>query len=563
MARMVPNVTPSGSEAEAEVYRALRDTTSEEYLALHSVPWVAREPGRPGQAVGEIDFLVIHPEHGLLVIEVKGGGVEYDSQENRWTSRGRGGVFTIHDPHQQAVAGAHRVLDRLKGIPAFRRQRPRVGHAVMFPDGFLPSQLPMDAETVWFGAECLDDMERSLTKAYDYWTRAFPQPTRLDQRQIEQIQRSLKGEFRLVDPLRAEVESAERELVRLTEEQVGALDMLVNQPRALVSGCAGSGKTVLAVEQARRIAAEGKRALLVCFNERLGRHLQRQLADDADITCHFFHGLCEEWCRRAGVPFDKPNRKDQSKKARRFWREDAPDLLLSAAAELGETFHAVIVDEGQDFQDLWFDALEELLEDAHEDRFIVFFDPCQNLFGEELPSRLSECHPFPLSYNCRCTQEVHSVAFALGGVDHGTSVREARGPKPRLVHCADNKEMVQKVEATLAHLLRQEEMAPGDIVILSPFRQGLSCLQNVRKLAGLDLCADAEIVDAGQLRFVTIRGFKGLESKVVLLINADLDDKVRTPADLYVATRRARSLLYIFTRTEALDERLGGRCVRE
>ena len=54
------------------------------------------DPARAGQPVGEIDFLVIHPERDLLVIEVKGGGVECDPDENRWTSRGRDGTFHIH-----------------------------------------------------------------------------------------------------------------------------------------------------------------------------------------------------------------------------------------------------------------------------------------------------------------------------------------------------------------------------------------------------------------------------------------------------------------------------------
>ena len=72
--------------------------------------------------------------------------------------------------------------------------------------------------------------------------------------------------------------------LRLTEQQYRVLDMLSRQSRVAIAGCAGSGKTFLAAEKARRLAAQGFRVLLVVFNVLLAEHLRRGLADVPEVT---------------------------------------------------------------------------------------------------------------------------------------------------------------------------------------------------------------------------------------------------------------------------------------
>jgi hypothetical protein len=75
MARMIPDVDPATVEHSSEepVYRALRDQLPDEYMILHSYPWLRPWRGEGALAEGEADFVVLHPEKGLLVLEVKGG----------------------------------------------------------------------------------------------------------------------------------------------------------------------------------------------------------------------------------------------------------------------------------------------------------------------------------------------------------------------------------------------------------------------------------------------------------------------------------------------------------
>ena len=54
--------------------------------------------------------------------------------------------------------------------------------------------------------------------------------------------------------------------------------ILRQQRRLKVIGGAGTGKTWLALEQARHLAAGGERVALVCYSRGLARFLQRMTA---------------------------------------------------------------------------------------------------------------------------------------------------------------------------------------------------------------------------------------------------------------------------------------------
>ena len=88
----------------------------------------------------------------------------------------------------------------------------------------------------------------------------------------------------------------QRHMLALTNEQYEVLDYftLNDNPRILVNGSAGSGKTQCAVYIAQELAAEGKRVLLVCYNKRLARHLQDEMA-----RCRALRWPCSTTTRRA------------------------------------------------------------------------------------------------------------------------------------------------------------------------------------------------------------------------------------------------------------------------
>ncbi|PXW98704.1 nuclease-like protein [Sphaerotilus hippei] len=63
----------SGLRAESLVLSAL-DALPPPWLHFHAVEW--RTLQHDGERLGEADVIVFHPQHGLIVFEIKAGAVE-------------------------------------------------------------------------------------------------------------------------------------------------------------------------------------------------------------------------------------------------------------------------------------------------------------------------------------------------------------------------------------------------------------------------------------------------------------------------------------------------------
>src|SRR5690606_1464013 len=92
--------------------------------------------------------------------------------------------------------------------------------------------------------------------------------------------------------------------VRLTEEQAWVLDALDENPRVVVRGGAGTGKSILARAAARREAAAGRRVRVATFTRAPARALERQL-DGTDIKV----STLDDWSARLlDVPTSELNK---------------------------------------------------------------------------------------------------------------------------------------------------------------------------------------------------------------------------------------------------------------
>ncbi|MBA2278743.1 MAG: NERD domain-containing protein, partial [Chloroflexia bacterium] len=92
MATMYPPQFSAQTESGAErlLFGELGRQLPAEYTVLHGVTWLSRSGGRARD--GEADFLIVHPRHGVLVLEVKGGGIHREGATGQWTSRDRHGT---------------------------------------------------------------------------------------------------------------------------------------------------------------------------------------------------------------------------------------------------------------------------------------------------------------------------------------------------------------------------------------------------------------------------------------------------------------------------------------
>lgn len=420
MARMYPQPMhpDTRSGAERKLYSAFEDQLPNDFVVFHSVCWQLRDT-TTGVRDGEADFVIAHPGHGILILEVKGGRIRYDGLAAQWYSN----QYPIKDPFEQGRKNKYSLLEKLKELPYWRDRWVTVGYAVAFPDVAVAGALRLDApRELVLDASDLRDLSTWVSTALDFLQGRRPDDRPLGEVGIQELIDLLSPSWNLRLPLSAEILEETHELAELTQEQFIMLDFLGRRRRAAISGCAGSGKTTLAVEKGKRLAAQGFRVLLTCFNVNLAEFLASDETLPTGLDVLNFHKLAQNLARRGGLPHPGP-RDDH------YFNEILPEQMAQAVDHLGPPYDAVIVDEGQDFHDNWWLPLQFLLKDPDGGILYVFFDDNQNLYrtAQKIPLELA---PFPLTRNCRNTQSIHKVVMRFYRSDQ---IPHAQGPIGRAV----------------------------------------------------------------------------------------------------------------------------------
>lgn len=512
MAIYHPSTAPADiPNSERKVWQSL-EPLDNDWHVLHSVAWIGpRERGRPSD--GEIDFVLLHPEVGVLLLEVKGGRIELT--DGQWTTIDRNGVSHTIDPFKQVKESKHSLRTYLK------EARPPVSwvedcHAVAFPDCTVASQSlgPNAPREVILDRDDLKDAPRAITRVARYWNQRG-----MSAQDVRRILDLLAPTGTIRPLLRDEVEEVKQELIELTDQQVELLGFLRSHRRVLVRGGAGTGKTLMAVEKARHFDTEGRRTLLLCYNAPLGDHLATQFADAASVTSTSYHQFVLSQVREAGLR--RPPDPDD-----RFWNHEAPNLLTSAVKHTGFSANALIIDEAQDFRPKWFDSVLYLLDDPDNDPVYLFADTHQDLYVDGWSPPFDD-PPFPLDVNCRNTKQISRlVAKAIG--DEAVRTRGVVGPEPETHPAEDQKAALEALRKVLHRLLREEQVPSGKITVLCDRKELLDELR-CREFAG------EHLVPLGEpgVHAETIHRFKGLESDVVILLLSRLE------------TRKDRQLAYV------------------
>jgi len=158
-------------KAEVRVYDALQKQLDDNWVVFHGVPWLTLGRRDSVPRDGETDFILAHPDYGVLVLEVKGGGIRYDGEWRAWSSIDRDGREHSIDPISQAKNAKHALIDLIKSCPAWSDQWFVAGHAVCFPDCAMDHDLlPTDApKSIIIDTNDLGDLARRLESILTYW----------------------------------------------------------------------------------------------------------------------------------------------------------------------------------------------------------------------------------------------------------------------------------------------------------------------------------------------------------------------------------------------------------
>ena len=514
--RMIPSQPlGTGSQAEIRMFDQLRAAFSRPdqngWFAMHSLNLPRHEYKR----FGEIDFVICGPD-GLFVLEIKGGGVS--CHDGIWETTNRYGETERlrESPFKQAEGALHGLREKL---PAALSNIFVVGYGAVIPD---VERLPDSAE--WDRAVLADgrdfrQFEKWLERFIRYWRTKDTRKLVASPEQLNVLQQHLRPDFEAVVPLHVSAHDVETRIARLTEDQLRLIDVVEANPRVICSGGAGTGKTMLALELAKRWGASGMKTALACHSLWLKRFLERNAVPGVIVSlAESIHVAA----KRAGI----------------------------------EKFDALIVDEGQDILNM--DALAQLDSCLYggisEGRWCFFHDANNQsgLCGSYAPDAYDYLDSFcpvriPLKTNCRNSLPILQRIQGDLDADVGNS-GVGDGPAVREVRVADADGAIQALEKELHGLVDGEGFNLGEIVVLSPFAFAHSWTSSLSE----DLRDSISVLDDASPRnmnrhaigFAQIGDFKGLESEVVVLVDMPRPGHSETMRSLhYVGMSRARALL--------------------
>ena len=549
------------SKAEVDLYKAFRDKLPQHIHIFFEVTWILRSKNSKAND-GETDFLIYHPEYGYICLEVKGGGIEYDALKAKWYStNSRNEKNEIKDPVKQSSDAKWDVLEKIKENPDWKRYpnlRIEHGHAVFFPDVSKENIQKIESPKLPINLigykDSLNDLETWLESVTSFWNENNTTPP---EGILSLLKRTFARSFEVQPLISQKLKLQNEQRIRLTENQMRLLDHINNTRRAAISGGAGTGKTLLAVEKAKRLANDGFKTLLTCYNKQLGMHLESICKDVVNLEVKNFHYLCSSYIQT----FKRDKGRDLLQEAKdTYGMKNQFDILypvaLSYAAESPDyQFDAIVCDEGQDFKQDFWEPLELLLTDYERSPLYVFFDDNQNIYEREKKFPITQ-EPFLLTDNCRNTTQIHSLAYKYYKGDWIEPPKNLGGNIMR-IHGDSIELQAKKITMEITNLITKEKVSPNSISILLLNGKSKQNYYNVLEKMPLPKpnkwCIEW-IQGESDILVDTVMRFKGLESDIVFLWSVDGSESGFLDDLIYVGSSRAKSILYLVGKEEVCDK---------
>lgn len=554
MAKMIPERPgeETSSAAELKLFHRLKAMSeTDDWVVLHSLA-IAKHTT---QTQGEADFVVIIPSVGVFILEVKGGRISYS--DGTWYSKDRENVkHRIKNPVEEASNAMHSIKDYIATCQSsLKAERTLFGFGVVFPDttmhGVVNTVELADEQIADFD-DCLspEDLKDYLLRLGMFWKRnRAPIITLPSKEQCKELVSFLRPNFEGEVSLRSIIRNVENQVVALTENQQDIFETIIDNPRCIVRGGAGTGKTIIALHFAKQTARRARRTGFFCYNKQLSGYLKNNVQQTETFTCDSFTEYMEHVVAQTGRKTAVPG---NSKGRNEYYQETLPQVFMEAFLELGlQQFSCLIIDEAQDLMlPCYLEAMDFILEGGLKNGNWYFFMDAerQNLFHnksdddmllmlQQYQTHFTQCK---LRDNCRNSVAIIEKIDRIFCTTTRHKDNDERGADVVIKTYKKMADQVTVLQTTLRTLSR-EGIQPKQIAILSPVRFSNSAAS---------LVTEYEITEEHDAKgngcfYSTIQGFKGLESSVVILTDIDnLTDDARMNI-LYVGMTRAKSALYI------------------
>jgi hypothetical protein len=568
MATMIPSVISPEvkSSAERRIFEWFQNSSqTDDWIVLHSLGISTHNK----VIYGEIDFFILAPRRGLFALEVKGGRVRREDGIWYFTNKHGKTNSKVRGPFDQAKDGVFSIMSALK-------KRLNSGHrylsnvffdfGVMFPD-IEYEALGIDEEQ-WQIFDSRDGnhvkgfIERLAEGARRKWENVYGNfdesrlPSVEDVRYLASL---LRGDFDYAISMIAQLRNADEALVTLTKEQYRCLDQLDDNPRCLIHGPAGTGKTLLAVEEVKKSVARGEQTALFCFNSNLAEWLKSYFDDMPEALRPKYvgtlHKFMAQTVKESGINLQTPRGEVE---VQEFYQRDLPRATLKTLCTAEKQYDVIVIDEAQDlicvdYLSVFDACLRKGIVRGHWTMFgdfsmqAIYANGQSGAKMEELLEDYTSFSRFKLTLNCRNTKPICEEIQTVTGFEAPDGLwTKVEGPPVNYITYTSSEDERDKL-ADLLDLLADLRIEPGRITILSPYRRENS----VVSLLDRSDIQDFSINENNSITFCTIQAYKGLENTVVILtdIESFSMDKL-----MYVGLSRARSGLYVLQSEAASKE---------
>lgn len=564
MARLIPSSLSEKcvSPGEKEIFTRFKsELEADEWIILHSLD-IAQHIK---QVSGEADFVIIVPNMGVLCLEVKAchslerkDGLWFYGLESKGDPRG---------PFKQSSDAMHSLRNQVV------QQNPSLSRvpfwsAVVFP------YIEFNCNSVeWHSWQVVDSKRfkqqhlasiirgilrnaRSHLKSQET-TTWFHEDDRLPTvQQAADLAKILRPNFEFSEKAPDRRARKQSEILRYSEEQFVAIDMMEVNPRVLFTGPAGTGKTILAIETARRYASMGKRVLLLCYNQLLGSwYSNHPVIRECDIKSTTLHQYM------SGIAnIRTPHGADQT-----YWENDLPDSavskLLNGHEEAGK-YDLVVLDEVQDLlHPPYLDIIELVLIGGLRNGYWRMFGDFerQMLYGQDREQAETlirqKCGNFAtgsLRVNCRNTPRIATLSTLLGRLtpNYTRILRPDDHIEPTIIYYSTPSQQRRELISALVRL-QKDSYTPEEIVVLSSKGPSHCVASKIDDEIWSSKLAQYNIAKSDQIRYSSIYRFKGLDSPAIVVTDIEKIESDKFSSLFYVATTRALERLIILVHETA------------
>jgi hypothetical protein len=572
---------------EKRFAQRLEAKLEDDYLLWYDVPI--------GPSNTHPDFIILHPQRGILILEVKDWKPDTIRSANRQSFEilTNTGIKHKINPLEQARQYAHAVSDVLqKDSQLTINSGIKSGHLV-FPWSYgvvLPNIMRSVFESSGLGdviepgrVICQDEMFESVEpeefqqRLWNMFTLKFH--GKLSLPQLDRIRWHMFPEVRISAPSSGSLFDDEPkngvelpDILRVMDLQQEQLARSLGEGHRVIHGVAGSGKTLILGYRAIHLAqACVKPILILCYNHPLAAKLHEQMAGrglGTKVLVKSFHSWCHAQLRAYNV--DIPENKGDDD----VFYSDMVDALIRAVDRKqipSGQYDAVLIDEGHDFRPEWLKLVVQMV-DPQSNSLMVLYDDAQSIYEHTKNQKFSfkslgiqaQGRTTILKINYRNTQEILNVAASFArellspedadedGVPTVQPMSAGRhGSSPVFVNLPSLDEESLWIINQLKDSNRTGTPWKDMAILYRSYYPVGQAIERKLRAAGVPISIKKEVkFTDGQetVKLITMHSSKGLEFPLVIIPGVGLmnDEKYSTEDEvrlLYVAMTRATSRL--------------------